>query len=101
MQKKSLRACVPHHEDVPHLGLYLSSTPNPGNHSECTLELTQTRLEATENNTGTSLVVQGLRLCAPNAERLGSTLRQGTRPHVPQEDQRSHAAQLRPGTVKL
>ena len=45
-------------------------------------------------------MVRGLRLYAPSAERLGSTPGQGTRPHVPQEDQRSHAAQLRPGTVK-
>ena len=33
---------------------------------------------------GTSLVVQWLRLCAPNAEGPGSTPSQGLRSHVPQ-----------------
>ena len=33
---------------------------------------------------GTSLVVQWLRLCAPNAEGPGSIPGQGTRAHVPQ-----------------
>ena len=33
---------------------------------------------------GPSLVVQGLRLCAPNAESLGSTSGQRTRSHMSQ-----------------
>ena len=41
--------------------------------------------------TGTSLVVQWLRLHAPNAEGPGSILGQRTRSHMPQ---------LRPGTAK-
>ena len=45
-------------------------------------------------------MVQGLRLCAPNAERLDSILGQGARPHMPQEDQRSHVAHLRTGIAK-
>ena len=39
---------------------------------------------------GTSLVVQWLRVCTPNAEGPGSVTGQGTRSHMPQ--QRSSAA---------
>ena len=52
---------------------------------------------------GTSLVVQWLRPCAPNADSPGSIPGQGTRSHMPQlkkilqlqEDQRSCVPQLR------
>ena len=37
-----------------------------------------------KKKTGTSLVVQWLRLCAPNAGGLGSIPGQGTRSHMPQ-----------------
>ena len=46
----------------------------------------------------TSLVVQWLRLRAPNAGGPGSIPGQGTRSHMPQ--QRVHRPQLRPGTAK-
>ena len=54
------------------------------------------------------LVVQWLSLWTPNAGGLGSIIDQGTRSHMLQlkhptchnEDQRSHALQLRPGTTK-
>ena len=46
---------------------------------------------ATEQQIGTSMVVQWLRLQAPNAAGLGSVPGQGTRSHKPQ---------LRPGTAK-
>ena len=46
---------------------------------------------------GTSLVVQWVRLCAPNAGGLGSIPGWGTRSHVPQ--QRSQVPQLRPGAA--
>ena len=62
----------------------------------------------------TSLVVQGLRISAPNAGSLGSISGQGTRSHMLQlvhmprlndsmcynEDQRSHMLQLRPDMAK-
>ena len=47
---------------------------------------------------GTSLVVQWLRLRAPNAGGLGSIPGQGTRSHMLQL--RVHMPQLRPGTAK-
>ena len=43
-------------------------------------------------NNGTSLVVQWLRLCAPNAGALGS---------IPGQGARSHMQQLRPSEAKL
>ena len=43
-------------------------------------------------NQGTSLVVQWLRLCAPNAGGLGS---------IPGQENRSHMLQLRPAAVKF
>ena len=43
-------------------------------------------------NLGTSLVVQWLRLCAPNAGGLGS---------IPGQGARSHMQQLRPSAAKL
>ena len=46
---------------------------------------------------GNSLVVQGLRLCPPNADGLGLSPDQGTRSYMPQ---RVHMLQLRPGTAK-
>ena len=46
---------------------------------------------------GSSLVVQGLRLCPPNADGLGLSPDQGTRSYMPQ---RVHMLQLRPGTAK-
>ena len=55
---------------------------------------------------GTSLVVQWLRLCAPNAGGPGLIPGQGTRSHMPQlrvhmpQLKRSHVPQLRPGTAK-
>ena len=52
---------------------------------------------------GTSLVVQRLRLQAPNAKHLGSIPSQGTRSHMlqlrvctPRTEKRSHMLQLRP-----
>ena len=58
----------------------------------------------------TSVVVQWLRLCAPNARGLGSIPGQGTRFHMPQlkslhaatEDQTCHSEdpQLKPSTAK-
>ena len=47
---------------------------------------------------GTSLMVQWLRLGAPDAGGLGSILGQGTRSHMPQL--RVHMLQLRPSTAK-
>ena len=47
---------------------------------------------------GTSLVVQWLRFCAPNAGGLGLIPGQGTRFHMLQL--RSCVPQLRPGTAK-
>ena len=59
---------------------------------------------------GTSLVVQWLRLCTPNAGDLGSTPGRGTRSHIPQLSvrmpqlkmlqQRFRVPQLRPGQIK-
>ena len=43
------------------------------------------------STTGNSLVVQWLRLCAPNAGILGS---------IPCQETRSHMLQLRPGAAK-
>ena len=48
---------------------------------------------------GTSLVVQWLRLCAPNAGGPGSIPGQGTRSHK-QQLRRSHMLQLRPVAAK-
>ena len=48
---------------------------------------------------GTSLVVQWLRLHAPNAGALGLMPRQGTRSRKPQLGAR--VPQLRPGTAKI
>ena len=58
--------------------------------------------------TGTSLVIQWLRLHAPNAGGPGCISSQGTRFHMPQlkdttchnKDQRSHVLQLRPRAAK-
>ena len=47
---------------------------------------------------GTSLVVQWLRLQAPNTGGPGSIPGQGSRSHMPQL--RGHMQQLKPGTVK-
>ena len=44
-----------------------------------------------KKNPGTSLAVQWLRVCTPNAGDLGSIPGQGTRSHIPQ---------LRPGVAK-
>ena len=57
---------------------------------------------------GTSLIIQWLRLYAPNEVGLGLIPDYGTRPHRPQlkdpsclsEDGRSQVLQLRPGTAK-
>ena len=49
---------------------------------------------------GTSLVVQWLRLHAPNPEGLGSVPGQGTRPHIPQL-KRFCMLQLRCNTAKI
>ena len=53
---------------------------------------------------GTSLVVQWVRLCAPNAGGLGSIAGWGTRSHMPQLrvrmlQRRSHVPQLRPSAA--
>ena len=50
------------------------------------------------NSLGTSLVVQWLRLCAPNAGGLGLSPGQGTRSHMPQL--RVGTLKLRPGVAK-
>ena len=52
-----------------------------------------------ESISGTCLVVQGLRLHAPNAGGPGSIPSQGTRSHMPQL--RAHMLQLIPGTAKI
>ena len=54
----------------------------------------RTKSECT--TTGTSLVVQWLRLRAPNAGGLGSILGQGTRSHMRATTKRSHAATKEP-----
>ena len=56
------------------------------------------KLESRLLGEGTSLVVQWLRLQAPNAGCLGSIPGQGTRSHMPQL--RVRMPQLRPGTAK-
>ena len=45
---------------------------------------------------GTSLVVQGLRLCTPNAGGPGSTPGQGTRSHMHAATKSSHDATKEP-----
>ena len=54
---------------------------------------------------GTSLVIQWLRLCTPNAGGPGSIPAQGTRSSMPQlrarmRQQRSRVLQVRPGSAK-
>ena len=56
------------------------------------------KLESRLLGEGTSLVVQWLRLQAPNAGGLGLIPGQGTRSHMPQL--RVHMPQLRSGTAK-
>ena len=48
------------------------------------MDLSQSFSFFKEQNSGTSLVVQWLRLCAPNAGGPGSLPGQGTRSHMPQ-----------------
>ena len=50
---------------------------------------------------GTSLTVQQLRLCAPNAGGLGSIPAQGTRSHVPVVTKSPHATTKIPGMLQL
>ena len=49
---------------------------------------------------GTSLVVQWLRLCAPNAGGLDQSLVRELDPAGHNEDRRSHMLQPGPGTAK-
>ena len=69
------------------------------------ISLTAFDIQAVKKNQdiGSSLVVQWLRLCAPNARDLGSIPGWGTRSHLLQlkiAQWRSYMPQLKPGVVK-